>query len=496
MAPAGLPSIRALAPASAANGVCSHDDVAHVIRRTNRPVTGLIGPTGWSSQPGDRPARGTRRGLPAFVLLIPLVLGLLGSSVSPQIVRGDELTDAKAKQTALKAEVAAQKARVAALNDLQAGLAAEIGDTARQLRAVGADLTAVKAKIVTMEAQIEQVKAAYAELVLQVQMMDVELARVIAQEAAKRIELSERRALLADRVRNAYDTDRTSPLETFLSGGTFTELLAEMSYYIDVGEQDQALADQITRDKETLATIHQTVEDTRVRTNLLRQETAAQKRALDKSLIALEETKAELAKLQKAVAKTLREQKARYAELKRSKANAAAVIRKAAADQRRLASTINNLIARQVQRGNIPSQFNGSMRWPMENFNVSGDFGCSSFAYYAPGNGCAHFHNGIDLVAPYGTKVNAAAAGTVVYIGWNWADGADPAWIVVIAHSGSVKTWYAHMQPKRPPGVEVGAHVKRGQVIGYEGSTGKSTGAHLHWMVEMNGTFVNPRLFL
>jgi murein DD-endopeptidase MepM/ murein hydrolase activator NlpD len=134
------------------------------------------------------------------------------------------------------------------------------------------------------------------------------------------------------------------------------------------------------------------------------------------------------------------------------------------------------------------------MRWPMDSFNVSGDFGCSSFAYYAPGNGCAHFHNGIDLVAPYGTKIKAAAPGTVVYVGWNWADGADPAWIVVIAHSGSLKTWYAHMQPKRP--VSVGQTVKKGDVIGYEGSTGNSTGAHLHWMVELNGNFVNPRLFL
>ena len=59
------------------------------------------------------------------------------------------------------------------------------------------------------------------------------------------------------------------------------------------------------------------------------------------------------------------------------------------------------------------------MRWPMGGFTVSGDYGCSSFEYYAPGNGCDHFHNGIDLVAPYGTKVRAAAAGVVVYIGWN-----------------------------------------------------------------------------
>ncbi len=429
-----------------------------------------------------------------LVLLVPLLLGLLGASVTPQTARGDDLSDARARQSALKAEVAAQKARVAALNDLQAGLAAEISDTKSQLRKVGADLSAVKKKIGKMETRIAIVKQDYANLVLQVHYMDIEVARVTAQEEAKRVELSERRAMLADRVRSAYDTDRTSPLETFLSGGTFTDLLAEMSYYIDVGEQDQALADQITKDKETLSAIHQTVADTRLRTNELRQETAAQKRALDKSLLDLKETKAELAKLEKAVAKSLREQKNRYAALKRSKANAAAIISKAAADQRKLARRIDSLIARQVSRGNIPSQFNGRMRWPMDSFTVSGNFGCSTFAYYAPGNGCAHFHNGIDLVAPYGSPIKAAAAGTVVYVGWNWADGPDPAWIVVIAHSGSLKTWYAHMLPKRP--VEVGQSVRKGQIIGYEGDTGRSTGAHLHWMVELNGNFVNPRLFL
>ena len=152
------------------------------------------------------------------------------------------------------------------------------------------------------------------------------------------------------------------------------------------------------------------------------------------------------------------------------------------------------MIARQVARGNIPSAFNGTMRWPMDDFSVSGEYGCSSFEYYAPGNGCAHFHNGIDLVAPYGTPVKAAAAGEVVYVGWNWADGADPAWIVVVAHSGDLKTWYAHMQPKRP--VAVGDSVKKGQIVGYEGSTGHATGPHLHWMTELNGNFVNPRLFL
>jgi murein DD-endopeptidase MepM/ murein hydrolase activator NlpD len=459
-----------------------------------RPDAGRPGPTGWSSPVGARPKPHFRRHLPTLLLLIPLAVGLLGAPSNTGVAHADELSAAKARQAALKKQVAEQKAQIAAINDLQAGLAAEISDTKNQLRKIGADLAAVKRKIVKMQARIEAVKAAYNDLVAQLAVMDAELVRVEAEEAAKRIELSERRAQLADRVRSAYDTDRTSPLETFISGGSFTDLLAEMSYYIDVGEQDKELADQIAKDKETLAALHQTVADTRVRTNQLRQETAAQKRDLDKAMRALKETKAELKRLERQVAKALREQKARYASLIRNKKNAAAIIRRAAAEQSRLANQIDDLIAKQVARGNIPSQFNGTMRWPMDDFSVSGEYGCSTFEYYAPGNGCAHFHNGIDLVGPYGAPVKAAAGGEVVYVGWNWADGADPAWIVVIAHAGNLKTWYAHLQPKRP--VAVGQSVKKGQIVGYEGNTGHATGAHLHWMVELNGNFVNPRAFI
>ncbi len=432
--------------------------------------------------------------MPALVLLIPLVVGLLGAPAGTTTVRGDELTDARAKQTALKKKVAEQKAQIAAINDLQKGLAAEISGTKTELRKIGADLTTVKRKITRMQSRITKVKAAYEDLVTQLKAMDAELKKVVAQQAEKRVELAERRAQLADRVRSAYDTDRTSPLETFLSGGSFTDLLAEMSYYIDVGEQDRALAAQIAKAKETLAAIHQTVADTRARTNTLRQQTAAQKRDLDKAMRALQETKLELRRLERRVARTLAQQRSRYSSLLRNKKNAAAIIRKAAEDQRTLARKINALVAAQVRSGRIPSKFNGTMRWPMDGFTVSGNFGCSSFEYYAPGNGCDHFHNGIDLVGPSGAKVRAAASGVVVKCDWNWADGPDPAWIVVIAHSGNLKSWYAHMVPGCP--VKAGQSVSKGQIIGTQGATGHATGAHLHWMVERTDTFVNPRLFL
>ena len=459
-----------------------------------RRVDGRPGPSGWSHALGAPRKPRIRRHLPTLLLLLPLAMGLLGASPNTGVVRGDELSDAKAKQAALKKQVAEQKAQIAAINDLQKGLAAEIADTKQQLSKIGADLSTVRKKIATMQDQIDQVKAAYQDLVAQLADMDAQLVSLQAEEAQKRLDLAAKRAQLADRVRSAYDTDRTSPLETFISGGSFTDLLAEMSYYIDVGEADKALADQVAKDKEALAALHQTVSDTRDRTNVVRQETAAQKRDLDKAMRALQETKAALRVLERQVAQALQEQKARYAALVRNKRNAAAIIAKAAAQQRRLASEIDDLIARQVAKGNIPSEFNGTMRWPMDNFTVSNEYGCSTFDYYPPSHGCAHFHNGIDLVGAYGAPIKAAAAGEVVYVGWNWADGADPAWIVVIAHSGNLKTWYAHMQPKRP--VAVGQWVKKGQIVGYEGDTGHAFGPHLHWMVELNGDFVNPRLFV
>ncbi len=426
------------------------------------------------------------------------MIGLLGvpsSPTAPGIVRGDELSDAKAKQAQLKKDIAAQKAQVAQLNALQSSLADGIKQTADQLKGINTDLASVKVKIKGMEAQVAVVKSDYDSLVQQLKTLDSQLVDIEAQESAKRTQLAERKALLADRLRSAYDTDRTSLLELFLSGGTFTDLLAEMSQYLDVGEQDKALAIQVAKDQETLAELHQTTLDARSRTDDLRQQTAASKRALDKSLADLNAAKAALKKLEKRVAKELAQQKRDYAQLQRNKAAAKRAIAKASAAQKKLKDQINALIRKQMQGGNIPSQYNGTLQWPMSGV-VSQNFGCTGFSWEPPKGSCDHFHEGIDLVAPYGTPVKSSAAGTVVYIGWNYADGPDPAWIVIIAHSSGLQTWYAHMQPRYPGGLHAGSHVDRGELIGYEGSTGHSTGAHLHWAVMFNGDFANPRLFL
>jgi murein DD-endopeptidase MepM/ murein hydrolase activator NlpD len=447
---------------------------------------------GWSSSRARPNTRRFRR--LSFVLLVPLLFGALGAPVADVArVQADELSDAKAKQAALAKQIADQKAAVAQITALQSDMSRQITETKQELSKINADLAAVRNSINVMIVQIEVVKKQYYALVARLQLLDNQLANLVKQEAHKRSELGTRKALLAERIRTAYDTDRTSMLETFLSGGSFTDVIAEVGYINDFAEQDKSLAEQIVRDQEELAAIHLTVESTRTQTDGLRIETAKQKAELDKQLAELQAAQARLKELEIATAKALAIQKAAYAQLVKNKKDLARAIATTAAAQSRLSAQIANLVKQQYKLGNIPSAYNGTLRWPMAG-NVTGEFGCSSYPGYGPGNGCAHFHNGIDLVAPYGAPIKAAAAGEVVYVGWNWADGADPAWIVVVAHAGNLKTWYAHMQPKRP--VSVGQSVKKGQIVGYEGNTGNSTGAHLHWMVELNGNYVNPRLFL
>ena len=436
------------------------------------------------TRPGRRHA-GRRRGL-SLLLLIPLLAGLIGSSATP--VGADELADARAKQAALAQQMATQKADIAKINALQADLNNAIATTNRELNGINADLSAVKASIAGMVVKINVVKAHYNDLVVQLADLDAQLLQIRIDELHKQWQLDDRKALLAERLRVAYDTDRTSLLETFLSGESFTDVLSDVSYSIDVGEQDKALAQQIVTDQATLAAIHQTVLDTRAATDSLRVEVAAQKASLD----------TQLKKLEEATKRALAIQKAAYAKLARNKHNLAKAIAATAAARSALSSKIMDLVAKQYQLGNIPSKYNGTLSWPLKG-SITQEFGCTGVIYEPPLGSCSHFHQGIDIVSPKGcgAPITASGAGRIAYIGWNYADGSDPAWIVIIAHSSNLATWYAHMRAHTyPRGIGTGSVVKEGQVIGYEDTTGHSTGCHLHWMVQYNGSFVNPRLFV
>ena len=98
-------------------------------------------------------------------------------------------------------------------------------------------------------------------------------------------------------------------------------------------------------------------------------------------------------------------------------------------------------------------------------------------------------HTGLDIAAPKGTPIKAAAAGTVTFSGMKGSYG----YLVVISHGNGVETYYGHCSKLY---VSAGAKVNQGDVIAAVGSTGNSTGYHLHLEVRVNGVAYNPQNYV
>jgi len=122
--------------------------------------------------------------------------------------------------------------------------------------------------------------------------------------------------------------------------------------------------------------------------------------------------------------------------------------------------------------------------WPVEG-PISSTFGLRRFFNDQP----RRPHGGIDIAMPTGTPIAAPADGTVIDTGEYFFNGNS----VFIEHGLGVQTFYAHMNSIS---VEIGDAVKQGDIIGTVGETGRVTGAHLHWSLGLNGTWVDPTLVL
>ncbi len=124
------------------------------------------------------------------------------------------------------------------------------------------------------------------------------------------------------------------------------------------------------------------------------------------------------------------------------------------------------------------------MKTPINGARLSSPFGMRKH----PIDGFNKMHRGTDFAAPIGTPIMASGSGTIKKAGWCGGGGN----CVVIRHNSTYQTVYAHMS-KFAKGIKKGVRVKQGQTIGYVGSTGKSTGPHLHYEVIINGKKVNSQ---
>jgi murein DD-endopeptidase MepM/ murein hydrolase activator NlpD len=427
----------------------------------------------------------------AAVLLMPLVA--VQSPVVP--ARADDLSDAVQRQMELDKLIAQQKKQLATIAAQEAVLQTQMSQTQKNIDDVNQSIDELQGEIDTLQGQVDRVQMSYDLLISQEQDLTSQLDDLDSRAKTKADELASRQQLLAERLVAAYKTDKTPLMAQILSKGSLTDVLSDVSYYLDIGAQDQALAQQIQQDQVELAQMKKSVEQARIAVSELASQVDVQRSQLDAQMRGLTNARSKLDSLLSKVNAEMAKQQAADAKLAKNKAALAAAIKSNGEASAKLAKQIDSLVAKYGGKGRIPSAYNGTLQWPMGG-KISQEYGCTGF-YLEPRVGtCAHFHQGIDIVAPCLTPVHAAGSGVVLFVGYNPYDSPPRAWIVIIAHSSTLVTWYAHMTASRPAGIYAGAQVYAGQVIGTENTTGHSTGCHLHWAVRVSGVFMNPRLFL
>ena len=429
------------------------------------------------------------------IALLMVGTSIVSTSPRDQAQAADPLAEAKAQQDALEATLSAQRAALATLKAKATTLAGKLSAAKAELASVTEEFNRVSGLLSEVQEQVAEITARLAELRAQIAALDEQLRVVAIQIRLQTAELRTRESLLEDHIRAAYERSQTSVLELLLSADSLDAATNQVGYMITVSDQDKQLAEEIRGLRASLESQEQTLRDGR-------REVAAARDEADAQAALLAEREAELAAMQKELArlKAAAEQKRREQEAALNAAlEAKGDVAKQIEDSQKAFDAQTRLVARlqaeEDARRQAPSAF--GFKWPEVGFRVTQEWGPTNFRLEPPytyrGVYYPHFHGGIDIAGGCGTPILAIGTGTVKASGqplWPW----DSGYGVVISHGSGVQSWYWHL--KAQVIVRAGQVVSRGQVIGYEGNTGNSTGCHLHMGINDHGVWENPRVYL
>ena len=376
---------------------------------------------------------------------------------------------------------------LALINQIRAQLSSNLADALaaqQQLRQSlqdnAAQQTAVQAKIADEEQKIAQ--------------LEVEITFDQQQEAVLADRIDSEREQLRQLARAVYVAP-SSPLVVLAEASSLGDLLSRIANLNVAGSRADQVKSQLAVDLSQLQTQRQKEQDARA------EEVARKDRLSDElaQLQALEKQQEKsMSELETKIAQTrteiylLSRQSAQLAQevtdmLQREEDAIIAAAMQSVWTQMQLWSQSNNV-------GQIVTSPGHSTKyrfiWPEPHAQISQPFGPSQYWFEPAYGSYPHFHTGIDLVEPFGSPVYAADDGIVALVGSSTSGYGN---YVVIAHSGGLDTLYGHLSAAL---VKAGQQVVQGQPIGLEGSTGNSTGPHVHFELRINQVPINPAPYL
>ena len=296
-------------------------------------------------------------------------------------------------------------------------------------------------------------------------------------------ELENKKELFATRIRVMYENGDTSYMDVLLNSENFSDMLSNMEIVSQIMDYDKGVVAEYTALKESIEQMKAELESDRADKQDYMDSLEDRKEELESDRADLKKLLAKLENDIEYAEKTARQMQAdedkvnaEIEELSRQEAEAARKAAEAAKKAAQSKSASSSTSTSTVRAS-------GSMVWPCPSYNyISSNYGYRTHPITGK---VSSFHKGIDIAASSGNPVLAAASGTVVksYMSSSYGN------YIVISHGGGLMTAYAHLSRRL---VSVGDTVSAGQQIGKVGSTGNSTGPHLHFEVYVNGSTVNP----
>jgi murein DD-endopeptidase MepM/ murein hydrolase activator NlpD len=364
------------------------------------------------------------------------------------------------RQNQLNEKIADLRDAIVAAEHKEGVLSSDIQAAGSQIDALEGDIGALSQKIARLERDLAAHRARLARLQDLFDEQTRELDRL-------RGEYATAQRILETRLVQLYQQGEADSFEVLLQMQSLGDLLDQVEYFDSVGRQDQAISNQIR-------TLKTEMRIARVQTRATKTEVAKATAVLADETAQQVAARAELLARQQALASARASQQGMLASVRSQRHDTEEDLAQMQAASAAIAATIR------AQTGSSGSSGSGvsssGLVWPVNGVVTSG-FGMR----------WGRMHEGIDIAAPCGTTIRAAAAGTVIYAGW--MDGYGN--ITVIDHGNGLATAYAHQSA-----IYAGGGVSQGQAIGAVGSTGHSTGCHLHFEVRVNGSPVDPMGYL
>lgn len=365
---------------------------------------------------------------------------------SPIMGQTKKPTTKPSKTKQLKAKLSTVQQKKKAVKTKLHQVKVQVWYTAADVERLDGQIRSVETKISSTKSQLSRAKARQAVL-------DAALA-----EAHKRLLAKQR--LAARRIRSIYTSRSSTVLSVLMGSKNVAEFASRKSLLERIAKHDKNLFDTLKK---------------------LRDEVRDKKRKQDQVVSDIAQLRARLQMQEQDLAGAKSQKQKTLSQLKSKREDLEEELEAMERESSRIEAQIR---AFQVANSGRLTPYRGRFMLP-----VSGRFS-SGYGYRVhPISGVRKMHTGQDIAAPYGTRIRAAGPGVVISTGWRGGYGNT----VIIDHGGGVSTLYGHCSRVF---AKSGQKVSAGTPIAAVGSTGYSTGPHLHFEVRVNGRPVNPRSYL